>query len=87
MGGKTRRKTGFGGSNRQGQKEGDILRIKFQDHSKETLEEISCDRFFDIFEKNKLLFLYQEKTMDGGESRFFLNLRTGKPSPPSPNLS
>lgn len=52
-------------------KEGGILRIKFQDHSKETLEEISWDRFFDIFEKNKLQFLYQEKTKDGGESRFF----------------
>lgn len=52
-------------------KDGGILRVKFRDHSKETLEEISWDRFFDIFDKNKLQFLYQENTKEGGESRFF----------------
>ncbi|MDB5161471.1 MAG: 1,4-alpha-glucan branching enzyme [Candidatus Saccharibacteria bacterium] len=46
-----------------------LLRIKFQDN--EDLEEISWDEFFEEFEKNNLAFLYQEKTADGNESRFF----------------
>lgn len=51
-----------------------LLRIDFNEPDEE-LEPISWERFFDIFEKNKLAFLYQEKTADGGESRFFKFVR------------
>jgi hypothetical protein len=46
-----------------------VLRIKFDD-SEEDLEEILWDRFFDAFDRNNLAFLYQERTSDGGVSRF-----------------
>jgi hypothetical protein len=49
--------------------EGGILRIDFGE-PEETLEEIGWDRFFEIFDQNKLAFLYQDKTNDGGVSRF-----------------
>lgn len=52
-------------------KDGGVLRIKFQDHTKETLEEISWDQFFRIFDENNLQFLYQENTREGNEIRFF----------------
>jgi hypothetical protein len=48
---------------------GGILRIDFGEPD-ENLEEISWDEFFQIFEENELAFLYQDKTADGGESRF-----------------
>ena len=48
---------------------GGILRIDFGE-PEESLEEIDWDEFFEIFESNKLAFLYQDKTSDGGESRF-----------------
>lgn len=48
-----------------------LLRIDYPGFSGEdTLEEISWDEFFKIFDKNKLAFLYQETTEDGGLSRF-----------------
>ena len=48
-----------------------LLRIDYPGFSGEdTLEEISWDELFQIFDKNKLAFLYQEETKDGGESRF-----------------
>ncbi|SFP76732.1 hypothetical protein [Tranquillimonas alkanivorans] len=50
-------------------REGGILRIDFQE-PEENLEEIEWDEFFHIFEDRKLAFLYQEKTADGGTSRF-----------------
>jgi hypothetical protein len=34
------------------------------------LEEIGWDRFFEIFDQNKLAFLYQDKTEEGATSRF-----------------
>ena len=46
-----------------------ILRIDFADQD-EALEEISWEEFFDAFEQNDLAFLYQERTSDGGVSRF-----------------
>ncbi len=46
--------------------EGGILRIDFGE-PEESLEEVSWDEFFDIFDQNELAFLYEEK---GGDSRF-----------------
>jgi hypothetical protein len=53
---------------------GGILRIDFG-KPEENLEAISWDEFFQIFDENKLAFLYQDKTADGKESRFnkFIN--------------
>lgn len=53
----------------KGQGEGGILRIDFGD-PEDNLEEIDWDTFFEIFDENDLAFLYQEKTQDGGTSRF-----------------
>ncbi|HEX3253525.1 MAG TPA: hypothetical protein VHS05_29095 [Pyrinomonadaceae bacterium] len=53
-----------------------LLRIDYPGFSGEdTLEPIEWDEFFEIFDENNLAFLYQEKTADGGESRFskFIN--------------
>ena len=48
-----------------------LLRIDYAGFSGEDrLEEITWDEFFKIFDENKLAFLYQEKTEDGGLSRF-----------------
>ena len=48
-----------------------LLRIRFSDESSDTLKAIGWDKFFDTFEEKKLAFLYQEKTKDNKESRFF----------------
>ena len=49
----------------------ELLRIDYPGFSgEESLEEITWEEFFDAFEENNLAFLYQEKTKDGGESRF-----------------
>lgn len=48
---------------------GGILRIDFGE-PEESLEEISWDEFFQIFEDRKLAFLYQERTDSGDTSRF-----------------
>ena len=48
---------------------GGILRIDFGE-PEDNLEEISWDEFFRIFDENELAFLYQDKTADGGKSRF-----------------
>lgn len=48
-----------------------LLRIDYPGFSgEETLEPISWDEFFGVFDKNNLVFLYQERTKDGGLSRF-----------------
>jgi hypothetical protein len=48
-----------------------LLRVDYPGYSGEdTLEEIDWDEFFEIFDENKLAFLYQEKTADGKQSRF-----------------
>jgi len=52
-----------------GKEHAGILRIAFRDD--ENLEEISWDDFFDKFDESDLAFLYQDKTKDGHESRFF----------------
>ncbi|MBB4566789.1 hypothetical protein [Rhizobium leucaenae] len=53
----------------KGAKKGGILRIDFG-KPEETLEEISWEEFFRIFDENDLAFLYQEKTESGDTSRF-----------------
>ena len=47
-----------------------ILRVDFAEPDA-ALKEIPWDDFFRTFEDRKLAFLYQDKTADGGESRFF----------------
>lgn len=48
-----------------------LLRIDYEGFSgEESLEPITWEEFFDTFDKNKLAFLYQEKTADGKISRF-----------------
>ncbi|MBB3660784.1 hypothetical protein FHX15_006055 [Rhizobium sp. BK650] len=49
--------------------EGGLLRIDFGE-KEESFEEIEWDEFFQIFDENKLEFLYQEETKDGEMSRF-----------------
>ena len=48
---------------------GGLLRIDFGEKEEE-FEEINWDEFFQIFDQNKLAFLYQDKTKDGETSRF-----------------
>lgn len=48
---------------------GGLLRIDFGE-PEENLENIDWDTFFEIFDDSELEFLYQEKTKDGGTSRF-----------------
>lgn len=48
---------------------GGILRIDFGE-PEDNLTLIEWDEFFKIFDENKLDFLYQEETSDGGKSRF-----------------
>ena len=48
---------------------GGVLRIDFGEPEEE-LEEVSWDEFFEVFDDNKLAFLYQDKTADGKTSRF-----------------
>ncbi|WP_431323312.1 hypothetical protein [Rhizobium sp. YTU87027] len=53
----------------KGTTDGGLLRIDFG-APEENLEEIPWEEFFKIFDRNKLAFLYQDKTSSGGESRF-----------------
>lgn len=46
-----------------------LLRIDFGEPD-ERLETISWEEFFEVFEKKRLAFLYQEKLEDGQTSRF-----------------
>jgi hypothetical protein len=47
-----------------------ILRVDF-DPPEDSLKRLDWDTFFEAFEQNDLAFLYQDKTADGHESRFF----------------
>ena len=48
-----------------------ILRINFPGGEEDRLEDISWNDFCEKFQGERLAFLYQEQTKDGGESRFF----------------
>lgn len=59
------------GTGKSGKADG-LLRIHFpQSGEEENLEPIEWDKFFTIFDENKLEFLYQEETKEGNKSRFF----------------
>ena len=48
-----------------------LLRIDYPGFSGEqSLEPMDWNEFFRVFDENNLVFLYQEQTKDGGESRF-----------------
>lgn len=48
-----------------------VLRIDYPGYTgKESLQEIDWCDFFDKFDKERLAFLYQDKTTDGNLSRF-----------------
>ncbi|CCM78157.1 hypothetical protein [Rhizobium mesoamericanum] len=53
----------------KGTANGGLLRIDFGAPD-ENLEEIPWEEFFEIFDRNKLDFLYQDKTSSGDPSRF-----------------
>ena len=57
--------------------EAGVLRIAFTDD--DDLETIEWDEFFDKFEEEHLAFLYQDRTAEGGESRFFKLIERGEP--------
>lgn len=48
-----------------------LLRIMFSEQSSDRLKEVDWDTFFQTFDQSKLEFLYQDKTKEGKESRFF----------------
>jgi hypothetical protein len=48
-----------------------MLRIIFSRKSENRLKEVDWDTFFRTFEKKNLAFLYQDKTKENKESRFF----------------
>jgi hypothetical protein len=58
-----------------------VLRLDFEPRD-EKLEEISWEEFFEKFDREKLAFLYQEKTAKGETSRFhkFINRPAGAKS-------
>ncbi|HJU26112.1 MAG TPA: hypothetical protein VJ722_05505 [Rhodanobacteraceae bacterium] len=58
-----------------GDEEAGVLRISFDNDP--DLEEIGWQEFFDKFDEEDLEFLYQDRTADGGESRFFKLVRRG----------
>lgn len=48
-----------------------VLRILFSEQSSDRLKEIDWDTFFQTFDESGLAFLFQDKTKEGKESRFF----------------
>lgn len=48
-----------------------VLRIMFTQQASDRLKEVDWDTFFQTFDQSNLEFLYQDKTKDGRESRFF----------------
>lgn len=56
--------------------QGGVLRIDFPGYSGQgSLEEISWDEWYETFQERNLEFLYQDRTADGKESRFFKLVR------------
>ena len=58
-----------------GGEEAGVLRISFDNDN--GLEQISWDEWFEKFDEEDLEFLYQERTADGGKSRFFKLIQRG----------
>ena len=56
--------------------EGGILRLDFGE-PEDALTGIGWDEFFAIFDDSDLDFLYQDRTAEGGESRFNKFVRAG----------
>ena len=50
-------------------KAGEMLRIYFPGQSGESLKNISWELFYEIFDKNRLEFLYQDEIIDGEKSK------------------
>lgn len=48
-----------------------LLRIMFSDEKENDLERTDWNTFFETFDDKSLAFLYQDKTKEGDESRFF----------------
>ncbi len=70
------------GTKEKGEEAG-ILRIDFPGFSDtDTLREITWEDFFDKFDKEKLVFLYQEETSEGETSTFgkFVSKETAEQS-------
>jgi hypothetical protein len=61
---------------------GGVLRINFPGGAEETLQDISWEDFFKTFDERNLVFVYQDKTANGSESRFFklVNATAVKPA-------
>jgi hypothetical protein len=58
-----------------------VLRIDYPGYSgKDTLETISWDDWFEVFEESQLAFLFQEKTKSGKPSRFSKLIKRDRPS-------
>ena len=65
----------------RGSDEAGILRMDFPGRGEDDkLEPISWDEFFEKFDETNLEFLYQDKTQDGGTSRFFKFVASDTPS-------
>lgn len=58
------------GTEEKGEEAG-ILRINFPGYAEAKLQDISWDDFFQKFDEKGLAFVYQDKTAEGEESRFF----------------
>jgi hypothetical protein len=54
-----------------------ILRIRFRDESADDLDAIGWQEFFAKFEESGLAFLCQDRTTDGGTSRFHKFVKRG----------
>ena len=54
-----------------------VLRICFRNDD-DALETIGWDAFFEKFDEEKLAFLYQDRTEDGGTSRLFKFVQRGR---------
>lgn len=50
--------------------ETELLRIDFPEYEEENLRPVSWEKWFEIFERNKLALVYQEKTKEGKQSNF-----------------
>jgi hypothetical protein len=59
--------------------EGGVLRIDFPGGVGEArLEHVSWDRWFDVFDRSDLAFVYQERKADGEDSTFFKLVSRGR---------